>query len=95
VIGEWLVVSKEWSDEKRERNSRKYKMRRNEEKKQEDLARKKTTEKIRRIRARVSVCYTSIYIKNRSTATIRDLFSSKEPCRICGRLCRSQHVGFL
>lgn len=39
----------------------------------------KGTEKIKRIRASVSVRYTSIYIKNRSTATIRDLFSSKEP----------------
>lgn len=35
--------------------------------------------KIKRIRACVSVRATSIYIKNRSAATIRDLFSSKEP----------------
>lgn len=30
------------------------------------------------VSARVFVRYTSIYIKNRSTATIRDLFSNKE-----------------
>jgi len=57
-----LIVSKEWSDEKREgRNSRKYKMRRNEKKKQEDLARRKRRKRLGEF-ARVYPCATHLFI---------------------------------
>lgn len=71
----WRREKERERERERESAGKRYEVRGNEDEMREGSARAGRTEKIRRIRARVFVRYTSIYIKNRSTATIRDLFS--------------------